>query len=195
MPAEQEYRHLKALQRGNQESFHWLYDEYKEVIYYYCLKFIRIENIAEEATADVFITLWKKRLVIDPNRTIAPLLYKIAKDIAYNYLKRIASNERLKQIYLDRYPVIFTKNGESLFIEQERREEMHQIISTLPPTRKKIFKMRYYEGKDNQTIAELLNISPNTVKVHLTKARHHLKRHLKEKGDLYWIGLLISFLP
>lgn len=191
---ELEYYHLRALQQDNRESFRWLYNQYKPAVYYYCLKFIRLENIAEEATADVFITLWNKRQVVIPDQTIAPFLYKIAKDIAFNYLRKIASNERLKENYLKSYPLVHTKNGERLLIEKEQLSAVTDIISTLPPARKKIFEMRYYEGKDNQTIAEQLNISPNTVKVHLTKARHHLKRHLNQQGDLYWIGLLLGFL-
>jgi len=65
--------------------------------------------MAEEATADVFITLWKKRSIIDPNLPIQSFLFKIAKDTAYNYLKKIASNARLKQAYLESYPTIDLK--------------------------------------------------------------------------------------
>jgi len=189
------YHHLTALKKGDQESFKWVYYEYHSIIYYYSLKIIQLQAMAEEATADVFIKLWEKRAIIDPDQPIKALLYKIAKDTAYNYLKKIASNERLKQQYLACYPVIDLKDGELLFMEKEELAAVEQIIETLPPKRLAIFKMRYYEGKDNQAIAQQLEISINTVKVHLAKARLYLKQQLSLRQEVYllWFWVFIEF--
>ena len=187
------YHQLAALKNGDSDSFKMIYDQYHSLIYYYTLKFIQQETMAEEVTADVFITLWKRRTIIDPTLPIQAFLYKIAKDTAYNYLKKIASNVRLKQQYLENYPIVELKNGEVLFLEKEQLTLVNHVIETLPPKRLKVFKMRYYEGLDNNTIAERLGISINTVKVHLAKARLYLKEKISKEQELDWMLLWMVF--
>ena len=68
-------------------------------------------------------------------------------------------------------------------------------METLPPQRKAIFKMRYFEGKDNSKIAEQMQISINTVKVQLVKARRHLKQQLALNPDHFLaIISLLAFM-
>jgi len=190
---ENTYDRLTALKNGDTESFKWIYAQYHSLIYYYSLKFIQQETMAEEATADVFITLWKKRTLIDPNLPSQAFLYKIAKDTAYNYLKKIAANDRLKQVYLKNYPLIDLKNGEVLFLEKEQLEQLNQIIETLPPKRLEVFKLRYHKGLNNNTIAQQLGISINTVKVHLAKSRLFLKERMSLDQEFYMGFLSLVF--
>lgn len=187
MNEESTYYHLVALKRGDIKSFEYIYTQHHSLIFHYSLKFIQDKALTEEATADVFITLWKKRVLINPNLPIQALLYKIAKDTAYNYLKKIASNTRLKQQYLENYPSIELKNGEVLFLQKEQLALFHQVIETLPPKRLKVFKMRYYEGMDNKKIAQKLGISINTVKVHLNKAKLYLKEKISKDQQPDWV--------
>lgn len=185
------YQNLVAFKNGDADSFTLVYNEYHSMIYYYALKFIQNESMAEEATADVFITLWKKRATIDPLRPIQALLYKIAKDIAYNYLKKIAADNRLRRDYINSYPVIDFQNGEVLMLNKEKLAQVEKVIETLPPKRLEVFKLRYYEGLDNNRIAQQLGISINTVKVHLAKARLYLKQQIHSEQGLYWSLLLL----
>lgn len=187
------HTHLINLKNGNQDSFNWIYDKYHGLIYHYILKFIQLDALAEEATADVFIKLWEKKNIINPDQAVVALLYKIAKDTAYNYLKKIASNEKLKAEYLKIYPSIEFKSGELLFLEKEQLVAIQAIIETLPPKRLAIFKMRYYEGLDNSAIAKKLEISINTVREHLAKARFYLKERLPTHTKAY-TGLVLVLI-
>ena len=55
-----------GLKVGDDDSFRELFDGYHEQIYRYCMGFIRSPELAEEATADVFIKLWNRRGSINP---------------------------------------------------------------------------------------------------------------------------------
>ena len=180
MITDTEYYHLCALRNGDEMSFQWIFNKYHHVIYCYCLRFIKQKTLAEEAAGDVFILLWKKREIINIDHTIQPFLYKIAKDTAYNYLKKIASNKRLMNFFLEAYSQESFKNVELIFIENEELEAIHVIVESLPPKRREVFQMRFFEGKNNKAIAEQLHISSNTVKAHLVKARIHLKQYLQK---------------
>ncbi|MEL6844350.1 MAG: RNA polymerase sigma-70 factor, partial [Bacteroidota bacterium] len=156
------------------------YSQYHGRIYAFCYRFFRQTELSEEATADVFIKLWEKRETIDPSLNILPFLFKIAKDISLNYLKQVARNEKLKQAYVQRYLQEMTPNTEKQLIRHEEIQHYLQIVEHLPPKRKEIFKMRYIQEMDYQSIADRLNLSPNTVKVQLVKARKFLKLRLLE---------------
>ncbi len=181
---------MSALKTGDHGSLRQVYGQYHAIIYYYTLKFVKQESLAEEVTADVFIKLWHRRSIINPELPVQALLYKIAKDTAYNYLKKVASDARLRQRYLDQCPVLYVKSGELLFLEKEHMAEVEQIIGTLPPKRMEVFKLRYYKGEDNQSIAHRLKISINTVKVHLVKARHYLRQQLSLHEEI--VGILFG---
>ncbi len=183
MSEQEEYRHLRKLRKGNEESFRWIYTKYFKVIYLYCHKLIGVEALTKDATSEVFITLWKKRKIVLSNQSLQPFLYRIAKFTAYNYLKKIANDNQLQQQFLEQHSVVHGRNGEQLLIEKEELATINDLIETLPPKRRAIFKMRYFEGKGNQAIAEQFQISIHTVKVHLVKARRHLKKQLVMHRD------------
>lgn len=174
---------MSALKNGDQKSFKWVYAKYFQVIFLYCKKLIGIEVWAEEATSEVFVTLWKKRSIIHTDQSVRPFLYHIAKVKAYDYLRKIANDKRLEEQFLLSHSIFNFKSGERLLIEKEQLEAINKLVETLPPQRKTIFKMRYFEGKDNRTIAEQMEISINTVKVHLVKARQHLKQQIALNDD------------
>jgi len=176
-----EHRFLKALTKGDKKGLEWIFEQYKMPVLHYCIKLLRIQDLAEEATADVFIKVWEKRLLIDPKRSLAPFLYKIAKDITYDYLRKVASQDRLRQKFLENYPLVDQKDGEWLFLRKERMAKVMLLLDTLPPQRKLIFKMRYFDGIDNPTIARELNLSIHTVKSQLGKARSFVRQELGGK--------------
>lgn len=186
---------MSALKNGEQGSLEWIYAKYFQVVFLYCKKLIGITVLAEEATSEVFLTLWEKRSIITTNQSIQPFLYHIAKVKAYDYLKKIATDQRLQQQFLLVHSSGNSKSGEHLLIEKEQLEAISKLVETLPPQRKAIFKMRYFEGKDNSKIAEQMQISINTVKVQLVKARRHLKQQLALNHDHFLaIISILTFL-
>lgn len=173
-----EHTHLEALARGDKKGLDWIFDQYRKPIFHFCLKLLKENSLAEEATADVFIKIWEKRNVINTDRSIQAFLYKIARDTAFSYLRKVASNERLKQKFLENYPLTDHKHGEWIYLKKEHATAVANIVGVLPPQRQLIFRMKYFEGKDNSAIAEELNLSVHTVKSQLVKARTYVRKRL-----------------
>jgi RNA polymerase sigma-70 factor (ECF subfamily) len=70
---------------------------------------------------------------------------------------------------------------ESIYIEREDKENLQKIISELPEETAQTVRLRYFEGKSIEEIAQLLEIKPGTVKSRLHNARNKLE--LKLKGE------------
>ncbi|MEM7369729.1 MAG: sigma-70 family RNA polymerase sigma factor [Bacteroidota bacterium] len=173
-----EHTSLEALAKGDYRGLNWLFDQHKKSVFHFCMKLLKNQDLAEEATADVFITIWKKRHLIDTTHAISPFLYKVARDTAYSYLRKVASNERLKARFLETYQTADHEDGEWLYLKKEHAEKVADIVGTLPAQRQLIFRMRYFDGKDNPTIAEELHLSIHTVKSQLGKARNYVRQEL-----------------
>lgn len=178
-----EHIFLQALAKGEKKGLNWLFEQYKKPIFHFCMKLLKDQVLAEEATADVFIAIWKKRKLIDTYHSIQPLLYKIARDTAYSYLRKVASDKRLKQRFLENYPLADLQDAEWLYLKKEHVNRVIHIVETLPEQRQQIFRMRYFDGKDNPAIAEELELSIHTVKSQLVKARKFVRQELGILGS------------
>jgi RNA polymerase sigma-70 factor (ECF subfamily) len=63
-------------------------------------------------------------------------------------------------------------------------EQLQALIDALPEGYKMVFVLYSVEGYKHQEIAEMLDISVNTSKSQLFKARRWLQKRLKEKNSL-----------
>jgi RNA polymerase sigma-70 factor (ECF subfamily) len=193
MARERETLQLQGLKRGDLASFRWVYDQNHGKIYGFALKLIGSPEIAEEITSDVFVKLWEKRAQIDTSYTISSLLFKITRDFVWNQIKKE------KRIAAQKLDYLLTR-GESLDIDpdsnliyQDFLKIAEEGIALLPEKRRAAFNLRYKLGLQNEEIAQQLNISESTVRVHLSKAVQFLRDHLQSHPDFMVLLYLCWF--
>jgi RNA polymerase sigma-70 factor, ECF subfamily len=96
---------------------------------------------------------------------------------------RIVVNEALKQARsgakkpMD-LPDSATPSVEQAVLDQEERNRIWQAIHQLPPAQRAVILLRYYEDLSEAEMAQVLDVSPGTVKSRLHYARQALERHL-----------------
>ncbi len=193
MEKRKEKLYLNQLKQGNINSFRLLYLHYHERVYRFCLSFTKSPQDAEEITADVFVRIWEKRAIIDPGQTLQPLLFKITKDLTWNYLKRVSRKENLKQVFFQNYFQTTHNSTEEDFLFGEYMEILDQAVSELTPQQRKVFTLRYLRGKELNQIARELSISRNTVKVHLANSKRLVMNYLKVHADICWVVVTTLF--
>ena len=183
MEREREILHLEGLKKGDLASFRWVYDQNHEKVFGFALKLVGVPEVAEEITSDVFVKLWEKRAQIDTSYTISSLLFKITRDFVWNHIKKE------KRIAAQKLDYLLTR-GESLDIDpdsnliyQDFLKIAEEGIALLPEKRRAAFNLRYKLGLQNEEIAQQLNISESTVRVHLSKAVQFLRDHLQSHPD------------
>jgi len=167
----EEKEHLAIFRNGSATSFQWLYNLYFGQVYNYCQSFLNDHQEAEEVTAEVFVVLWKKRASIYTHHSLRPLLFKITRDLVWNRLKQIASHRERKLKYLASHSFRRSVHGSEVIIYREQEEVLRTALKQLPPQQEKVFTLRFLKGRDLNQIAEELEISKNTVKVHLAKSK------------------------
>lgn len=170
MPAKEEhmpvpFRELQfRIAQGDEGAFTQLYIHFGKKLILFGISLVRSREIAEELVEDVFVKLWANRQRIAEIDNITVYLYVAVKNRALNKLSQKA-NELIAAPfdYLDTNMNEFATDPYDLMITSEMMDRMHQVIETLPPRCKMIFKLIREDGLKYKEVAEILNISVNTI--------------------------------
>lgn len=176
--AEISFKHFK---RGKQKAFNQIYDAYAPAMFAICMRYANCRDDAQEMLQEGFIRVYEKRELYDEERNFSAWIKRIMIHSAINYLRK---NKRMVFVEED-YVFDESVNTENDGFEIEPQGNMKMIIDTiqeLPNGYRSVFNLFVLENLTHQEIAEVLNISVNTSKSQLRKARLMLADMLKEKG-------------
>jgi len=186
----QEKYHLTQLAKGSKESFTFLFKKYRSKVYCYCFKFVRSKEVAQEITIDVFMKTWEKHAIIKADYPLNNLLFKIARDLSINYLRKAAKDVRLRKEFVENYLHAIEHASDEKLLLKEGLQIAKQAIDSLPPRCRQVFHLRYVEDFSLKQIAEELDISLSTVKKQLKKGTVIVKTYLKTHADLAFALIL-----
>ena len=77
------------------DDFNQMFNNYKGRIYAYTLAISKSEYVAEEITQEIFIKLWVARENLHEIKNLGGYIFKIAKNLSLNYLRKVAYNEKM----------------------------------------------------------------------------------------------------
>lgn len=164
--------------KGDQSAFAKLYQHYRTPALKFCFSLLKDEEEAENMVHDVFIKIWEKRSLINPELNFSSYLFTCLRNMAFDYMKQMEKSQLLRQRYMERMERLSNDDHE----EQENRDRLlRNAINSLSERRKMILMLSVEGGKSYQEIADSLRISKNTVKNQLVKA----KQLLRERVDLH----------
>ncbi|QOG02124.1 RNA polymerase sigma factor [Flavobacterium sp. MDT1-60] len=171
---------LHELAAGNERAFTILYDQYKNVVYASALKITKSKTLSEEVVQDVFMKIWLRKEELKDITDFESYLFISGRNHIFNMIKKIAREDTFKNNMKHND---FSFNATDSFLKDEQYNVLlNQILLKLPPQQQKIYQMAKVEGLSHQKIAEILDISPLTVKKHMAQAlkliRIQLARHI-----------------
>jgi RNA polymerase sigma-70 factor (family 1) len=156
---------------GDDNAFTQLYLHFGKKLNLFALSLVRSKEIAEELVEDVFVKLWANRHRISGIQNITVYLYVAVKNRALNQLSQKAKELIAAPFdYLDTTVDEFAADPYDLMITSEMMAQMQHAIETLPPRCKMIFKLVREDGLKYKEVAEILNISVNTIDVQMAIA-------------------------
>lgn len=127
---------------------------------------------AEDITQEIFIKLLKNAEKIDSEEHLKAWLIRVTVNLSKDYNKSFWNRNTIK---LDEELKYFDVEVQEVFKE----------ISKLKPAYRNIIYLYYYQGYKINDIAQILNMSPNTVSSNLTRARKKLGTILLDGGEAY----------
>lgn len=127
---------------------------------------------AEDITQEIFVKLLKNVEKIDSEEHLKAWLIRATVNLSKDYNKSFWNRNTIK---LDEELKYFDVEVQEVFKE----------ISKLKPTYRNIIYLYYYQGYKINDIAQILNMSSNTVSSNLTRARKKLGAILLDGGEAY----------
>jgi len=171
-----DYEYLCLLKRGDEKALTYFYNKYAKKVYAMAYYILKEQFAAEDVLQDVFINFWHSHQTIEEDNDIWLILYVTCKQKSLNKLRSILRYEKHKSSH---YIQLEKNYNEDFLGVADIRDLVNQAMSKMTPTQKKVFQLSRDEGLSHGEIAQLLSVSPNTVKNHMVAALSILKRYFK----------------
>ena len=183
---------VQLMRSGDERILVEIYDRYWEKML--AVAFNRLGNLeeAEECVQDVLHKLWKLRdnLSLAKNE-LANYLTRAIRNHTFNVLEQ-RRRERLKLFEYNQDEVVDVMSPERQLIVQELQQQIDKAIKSLPPQCQLVFILNKKEGLSAKEIANSLNLSENTVKSHLKKAKKDLGSNTELLTTLVFIHIYLQ---
>lgn len=160
-----------AICKGNEPALTELYRLFSRRLLHFARLITRSPEIAEEIVEDVFVKLWTNRDRINEVENLTVYLYVATKNQALN-----AVSQKAKALIQAPFDDLDIETGNMVadpyteLVTAEMMKKMQQAVDNLPPRCKIIFKLVREDGLRHREVAEILNISINTVDVQMAIA-------------------------
>lgn len=178
---------IEAFHRKDEKAYKCLFDAFYNEIVYFSHKLTNNESVAEEIVSDSFLKVFNRSTNFPSIANIKSFLYITSRNACFDYLSRekTRSKNNLEFLYFldeeDSAPLDFERMNSVLI------DTLHKEIKKLPPLSRKVITLRIFEQLDPNKVAEVLNISYQTVKnqtyIATTRLKHSiplLKKHAAE---------------
>ena len=135
---------------------------------------------AEDVLQTVFLRLLKRDAGAEPVDNMASFLHRAAVNAALDLMR---SRQNIRNIPLDELEPVLAdaphRSPERAQSSGEIREWLRTALARLNPRIAEMFALRFFEGKDNPEIARILNTTPGTVAVTLSRTRDRLEKEFR----------------
>nr|WP_276902123.1 RNA polymerase sigma-70 factor [Pedobacter kyonggii] len=191
--ADKEHVLIDKIVGGDEQAFSVLFFKYLPVLQVFAAKFTKSDDAAEEIIQDSFLRVWLNRDKLAEVDNVKAYLYKYVSNECLSYLRKKLKDDRVVDAFTAKQ-----QNSHNNTVETINLNEVTKIIAIavekLPEQRKNIYQLSRRDGKTIPEIAEILNISPNTVKNALVIALKSIRIHLDQHGIVFFFPIIFFFL-
>ncbi|MFI5294637.1 MAG: sigma-70 family RNA polymerase sigma factor [Thermodesulfovibrionales bacterium] len=181
--------------RPGRLSFQEVHDIFRPKILRYLARLVG-EQDAEDLTQDVFVKVSHALETFRGEATVSTWIYRIATNAAMDHLRkpssvlpaRIASfqaDDDTSSSQGDKVDGQSTPCLDAQLIRKEMSECIRGLVDDLPEDSRTVLVLSELEELSNHEIAEILQVSLETVKIRLHRARAKLKKEMENRCNFY----------
>jgi RNA polymerase sigma-70 factor (ECF subfamily) len=181
---------FRMIQQDNERAFSALFDRYKASVFRHVYQRINADAETEDIVQNIFISLWRNRQTIVIEDTFRPYLMGAAKKSVFAYYTLSAREIKNNYLLRDREePVAYPE--EEFIIARELEELVQHEVQKMPFTMGQAFQLSRKEQLSVREIAEMLNISEQTVKNNITMALQRLRGKLSARQIIHVLPIIL----
>jgi RNA polymerase sigma-70 factor (ECF subfamily) len=135
---------------------------------------------AEDVLQTVFLRMLKRDPAADPVDNVPSFLHRAAVNAALDLMR---ARQNVRNVPLDELEPVLAESAhrspERAHGSGEIRDWLRGALARLNPRIAQMFVLRFFEGKENPEIARLLNTTPGTVAVTISRTRDRLQEEYR----------------
>lgn len=180
---------ISFLKKGDHKAMEDIYSLYWEEVLDSAYKRLRDEEVAQDITQEIFISLWENREKVQLTGTLRAYLEGAVKYRVINYFRSSAIKEKHKEDLSLLLRDDLEHSAENRLILKDLRQEVDEAMLDLPEKMRLIFSMSRKQEKSIGEISDELGLSAQTVKNQLSAALKVMRKRLS-----YLLLLMICIL-
>ncbi|HET7209570.1 MAG TPA: sigma-70 family RNA polymerase sigma factor, partial [Terriglobales bacterium] len=166
-----------------------LIQKYRRPIIGFMYRMVHNAGAAEDLAQEVFLRVYRSRASYEPSAKFTTWLYRIATNLAVNYLRDSRHERPENVVSLDEPDEetgttmdVADKSAtvEQAMVARERLNAIRQKVQELPERQRTAVIMHKYQQMDYRQIAEVLKLSESATKSLLFRAYESLRVQLKD---------------
>jgi len=182
---------FRQVAEGDEKAFSSLFNLFLPRLYPSVIKLTKSESAVEEIIQETFIKVWLNRDKLGEMENPGGWIFRVASNQCYDYLRARALNDQLF-VSTAIEPGGINITHEWLDLKEVKRL-IESAVSDLPEQRKKIYMLSRHQGKTIPEIAEILQLSPHTVKNALVTSLKFIREYLVRHGvTFFWIPIVLT---
>ncbi len=169
--------------QGDIRAFRRLVESHQRYAFSLAFRIVCNEEDARDITQETFIRVWKRIGSYTGEAKFSSWLYKIVVNLA---LDRLKGEKRRRRLFLA-MPVLpevrLPDTGsrvEDEIANRDLADKIRKIADLLPLKQRMVFVLRDLQDLNVEEVAEILEMSPGSVKTNLCYARQRIGQRLKQ---------------
>ncbi len=167
---------VKECLSNNAKAHEEFYRRYATKMYGVCLRFAKNKMEADDIMQEGFIKAYTNLKSFRNEGSLEGWVRRTIVNTAINHVKKFAKYKK----DLDIETAEPVQNLNSNVVDKISVDELLRLIKELPIGYKMVFNLNVMEGYTHREIGALLDISENTSKSQLSRARHTLQRKVNK---------------
>ena len=174
---------VSKIAMGDQNAFKRLFHLFYERLCRFAFLILHSKEQSEEAVLDVFLNVWIKREQLVPVCNIRSYLFTAVRNQAINYNQRANPVHSQENINVYELEIEYSEPSADEVMDLALfRERLQKAFEELPKRCRLVARMHFSDQLLYKEIAEILHVSPNTVKTQITIATQKIKEIFEKYG-------------
>jgi RNA polymerase sigma-70 factor, ECF subfamily len=171
---------LEAAQTMSSAELERIFRENHSLVFRAALRITGNADDAEDVLQTVFLRMLRRNTSAEPVGNMASFLHRAAVNAALDLMR---SRQNIRNIPLDELEPVLAepahRGPDRAQSSGEIREWLRGALARLNPRIAEMFALRFFEGKENPEIARLMNTTPGTVAVTISRTRDRLEKEFR----------------
>ena len=175
---------FNEIKNRNLKVFESLFRNYYPQLVRFAEGYIFDKQECEDIVQNLFVHFWENAEKITLDLSVKSYFFQSVKNRCLNYVRDLQIHDKHNLLYIE--ALLNQENCEELN-DPEIILQINAAIAQLPEQMAEIVKLKFLDDKKLREIAEMKQISENTVKTQLHRAKEKLRKTLTESTSLKFL--------